>query len=54
MKATKLIFVSNVSGVMVAGQVARAISAPQAESWIEDEIIYGGMIPKVRAIIGNA
>ncbi|HRW05014.1 MAG TPA: acetylglutamate kinase [Caldilineaceae bacterium] len=49
--ALKLIFVSNVPGVLVAGRVARAITSTQAEAWIEDEIITGGMIPKVRSAI---
>ena len=36
---------------MVAGRVIRAVTATQAESWIEEEIIYGGMIPKVRSAL---
>ncbi|MEM7536359.1 MAG: acetylglutamate kinase [Chloroflexota bacterium] len=51
LQATKLIFVSNVPGILVAGQVARAVTATQAEQWIEEEIIFGGMIPKVRSAI---
>lgn len=49
--AIKLIFVSNVPGVLVAGRVARAITARQAEAWIEEGIISGGMIPKVRSAV---
>ncbi|MCB9147418.1 MAG: acetylglutamate kinase [Caldilineaceae bacterium] len=49
--AIKLVFVSNVPGIMVAGRVIRAVTATQAESWIEEEIIYGGMIPKVRSAL---
>ncbi|MGL4648229.1 MAG: acetylglutamate kinase [Caldilineaceae bacterium] len=49
--AIRLVFVSNVPGVMVAGRVARAVTAPQAEAWIEEGIITGGMIPKVRSAI---
>ena len=51
LKATKLIFVSNVPGILVAGQVARAVSENQAEAWIEEGVIFGGMIPKVRSAI---
>lgn len=47
--ATKLVFVSNVPGVLVAGRVARAVTADQAERWIDEGIIFGGMIPKVRS-----
>jgi len=49
--ALQLIFVSNVPGVLIAGRVARAITASQAEAWIEEKIITGGMIPKVRSAI---
>ncbi len=49
--AIKLIFVSNVPGVLVAGRVVRAMTAKQAEAWIEEGIITGGMIPKVRSAI---
>ena len=49
--AIKLIFVSNVPGIMVAGRVVRAVTADQAEQWIEEGIITGGMIPKVRSAL---
>jgi acetylglutamate kinase len=49
--AIKLIFVSNVPGVLVAGRVIRAMTSHQAEQWIEEGIITGGMIPKVRSAI---
>mgnify|MGYP000745879150 CR=1 FL=1 len=47
--AIKLIFVSNVPGILVAGRVVRAVTADQAEQWIDEGIITGGMIPKVRS-----
>ncbi len=49
--AIKLIFVSNVPGILVAGRVVRAVTADQAEQWIEEGIITGGMIPKVRSAL---
>jgi acetylglutamate kinase len=49
--ATKLIFISNVPGVLVAGRICRALTAAQAEGWIEEGIISGGMIPKVRSAV---
>ncbi len=49
--AIKLIFVTNVAGVMVAGRIVRAITARQAEDWIEEGVIFGGMIPKVRSAV---
>lgn len=51
LRAVKLIFVSNVPGIIVAGRVVRAVTATQAENWIEEEIITGGMIPKVRSAL---
>jgi acetylglutamate kinase len=49
--AIKLVFISNVPGVLVAGQVCRAVTANQAEAWIDEGIITGGMIPKVRSAL---
>jgi acetylglutamate kinase len=47
--AAKLIFVSNVPGVQVAGRPQRALTPAQIEGLIGDGVITGGMIPKVRA-----
>ncbi len=49
--AIKLIFISNVPGILVAGRVVRAVTARQAEDWIAEGIITGGMIPKVRSAL---
>ncbi len=49
--ATKLVFISNVPGVLVATRVVRAVTAEQAEAWINEGIIHGGMIPKTRSAI---
>ncbi len=49
--ATRLVFISNVPGVLVAGRTVRAITAEQAEAWIDEGIIFGGMIPKVRSAV---
>ncbi len=49
--ATRLVFVSNVPGVLVAGQCVRALTVAQAEAWISEGVISGGMIPKVRAAL---
>jgi acetylglutamate kinase len=50
-KAIKLIFVSNVPGILIARRVIRAVTADQAETWIKDGSINGGMVPKVRSAI---
>ena len=49
--AIKLVFISNVPGIQVAGRVVRAVSARQAEDWIAEGIIFGGMVPKVRSAV---
>ena len=49
--ADRLAFVSDVPGVLVAGQCVRAITPDQAEQWIHEAIITGGMVPKVRAAL---
>jgi acetylglutamate kinase len=49
--AIKLVFISNVPGILVAGRVVRVVSARQAEEWIAEGIIFGGMAPKVRSAV---
>jgi acetylglutamate kinase len=48
-EASKLIFVSNVPGVVVTGRTMRALTVGQIEGLIADGHITGGMIPKVRS-----
>ncbi len=48
-EASRLIFVTNVSGVQVAGRTVRALTLSQIEELITTSIISGGMIPKVRS-----
>jgi acetylglutamate kinase len=48
-EAGRLVFVSNVPGVQVAGRTVRALTISQVEGLISDNIITGGMIPKVRS-----
>lgn len=49
--ASALVFVSNVPGVRANGQVVPSLTVAQAEAWIKDGTISGGMIPKVRAAL---
>ena len=49
--AIKLVFISNVAGIQVAGRVVRVVSARQAEEWIAEGLIFGGMVPKVRSAV---
>ena len=49
--ADKVIFISNVEGVLVDGQLIKTLTASQVQSYIEDGTIYGGMIPKVQTAL---
>jgi acetylglutamate kinase len=50
-EANRLVFVTNVPGVQVAGRTVRALLPGQAEDLIESGVISGGMIPKVRSAL---
>jgi len=49
--ASRLVFVSNVPGVLLDGAVAPELTIDQVEAHIASGQIFGGMIPKVRAAI---
>jgi acetylglutamate kinase len=49
--ASRLVFVSNVPGVLLEGAAATKLTIDQAEAHIASGQIFGGMIPKVRAAI---
>ena len=49
--AERLIFVSNVPGVLLDGVVAAHLTSAEVEAAIAAGQIYGGMIPKVRSAI---
>jgi len=51
LNAEQLVFLSNVPGVMLDGQVIPTLTDAQVEQMIADETIFGGMIPKVRTAI---
>jgi acetylglutamate kinase len=50
-EAARLIFVSNVPGVQVAGRTVRALTPDQVEGLISDGVVTGGMIPKLRSAL---
>lgn len=50
-QASRLVFVSNVPGVLLDGAVAPRLTIDQVEAHIAGGQIFGGMIPKVRAAI---
>ncbi len=47
--ASRLVMVSNVPGVLIAGRPVRALTVDQVEELITEGHITGGMIPKVRS-----
>jgi acetylglutamate kinase len=49
--ASRLVFVSNVPGVLLDGVVAAGLTIDQVEAHIADGQISGGMIPKVRSAV---
>lgn len=51
LQAIRLVFISNVPGVLIAGRVARAITDQQVEQWIDEGLIIEGMVPKVRSAV---
>lgn len=50
-KASRVVFLTNVEGVLENGEVRRTITPAEAEHMIEEEVIFGGMIPKVRTAL---
>ncbi|MEO0565905.1 MAG: acetylglutamate kinase, partial [Chloroflexota bacterium] len=51
--ASRVVFITNVEGVLEAGEVRRTITPTEAESMIAEEVIFGGMIPKVRTALAT-
>jgi acetylglutamate kinase len=49
--AAQVVFVTNVPGVLVGGELAPELTRGQVEELIADGTISGGMIPKVRAAL---
>jgi acetylglutamate kinase len=52
--AERLLFVSDVPGLLLGGEVASAISADEAEQLLDAGELGGGIVPKLRAAVGAA
>ena len=50
-KAARVLFISNVAGVMVDGAGVARMTRGQAKAYIAEGVIYGGMIPKVETAL---
>ncbi len=51
LQAEALVFVSNVPGVLIEGQLAPRLTVDEVEPLIEEGKIHGGMVPKVRSAL---
>lgn len=51
--AKQLIFVTDVPGVMKDGELLETVTAEDIKKLIADGVIYGGMIPKVKAALNS-
>ena len=51
LNADAVVFVTNVPGVLQNNQVIPTLTTHEAESLIKSKVIFGGMIPKVRAAL---
>ena len=51
LKAEKMIFMTDVNGVMKDGRLVSSLRAPEALRLIDKGVISGGMVPKVEAML---
>jgi acetylglutamate kinase len=49
LKAEKLVYLSDIEGIVVEQKLVSSLTNSEAESFIEKGAIHGGMIPKVRS-----
>ncbi|MYD08439.1 MAG: acetylglutamate kinase [Chloroflexi bacterium] len=49
--ADKVVFISNVAGVIVDGALMPTVTRAQAQAYIDSGVIAGGMIPKAQAAL---
>ena len=53
LEAKQLIFVTDVPGIMKGNRLLKSVTETELFQLIEDGVIYGGMIPKVKAAIAS-
>jgi len=51
--ADRVVFLTNVEGVLVDGQPVKSLGVEQTHALIEDGTIFGGMIPKVKTALDS-
>jgi acetylglutamate kinase len=52
--ADRLVFVTDVPGVLLEGDVVETIAAPEADRLLDDGVFEGGIVPKLRAAVTAA
>ncbi|MYL20433.1 acetylglutamate kinase [Halobacillus litoralis] len=50
-QAEKLLFVTDVPGILVDGRLVEGTNPEEIEQFIQEGVIYGGMIPKVQSAV---
>ncbi|WP_213086699.1 acetylglutamate kinase [Savagea serpentis] len=53
LQADQMIFVTDVQGLLVDGELIESTTECEINRWIEDGTIYGGMIPKVKGALAT-
>jgi acetylglutamate kinase len=52
--AERLLFLTDVPGLLLAGRVVPRIAAAEAEHLLENDLLEGGILPKLRAAVSAA
>jgi acetylglutamate kinase len=52
--AERLLFLTDVPGLLLSGRVVSRIAAAEAEALLDDDLLEGGILPKLRAAVNAA
>jgi acetylglutamate kinase len=52
--ATRLVFLTDVPGLLLGGEVVPTIAADEAEELLENDLLEGGILPKLHAAVNAA
>jgi acetylglutamate kinase len=52
--ATRLVFITDVPGLLLGGEVVPSIAADEAEQLLADDLLEGGILPKLHAAVSAA
>jgi acetylglutamate kinase len=54
LRAERLLFLTDVPGLLLSGRVVSRIAAAEAEALLDDDLLEGGILPKLRAAVNAA